>query len=79
MAVVGEGAFVAGLGGLILSVTLLMVMETLLVVMGRQAMISFLRRSTGVVKATGSWMMIFAGLGLLVYLTQTEAVSGISG
>ena len=42
-------------------------------------MIGFLRRSTGVVKATGSWMMIFAGLGLLVYLTQTEAVSGIIG
>jgi cytochrome c-type biogenesis protein len=79
LAVVGEGAFVAGLGGLILSVTLLMVMVTVLVGMGRQAMISFLRRSTGVVKATGSWMMIFAGLGLLVYLTQTEAVSGIIG
>jgi cytochrome c-type biogenesis protein len=79
LAVVGEGAFVAGLGGLILSVTLLMVMVTVLVGMGRQAMISFLRRSTGVVKATGSWMMIFAGLGLLVYLTQTEVVSGIIG
>ena len=79
LAVVGEGAFVAGLGGLILSVTMLMVMVTVLVGMGRQAMISFLRRSTGVVKATGSWMMIFAGLGLLVYLTQTEAVSGIIG
>ena len=42
--------------------------------MGRQAMIAFLRRSTGIVKATGAWMMMFAGVGLLMYLTQPELI-----
>ena len=65
------------MAGLILSVTLLMVSVTALVGMGRQAMLDFLRRSTGIVKATGAWMMIFAGLGLLVYLTQPEKVSAL--
>ena len=77
LAVVGNGAFAFGMAGLILSVTLLMVSVTALVGMGRQAMLDFLRRSTGIVKATGAWMMIFAGLGLLVYLTQPEKVSAL--
>ena len=77
LAVVGDGAFVFGMAGLILSVTLLMVAVTALVGMGRQSMLDFLRRSTGIVKATGAWMMMFAGLGLLVYLTQPEAVAGL--
>ena len=77
LTVVGEGAFIAGLGGLILSVTILMVMVTGLVGMGRQAMIGFLRKSTGIVKATGAWMMMFAGIGLLVYLTQPEIVASL--
>jgi len=77
LTVVGEGAFVAGLGGLILSVTMLMILVTGLVGMGRQAMIGFLRRSTGIVKATGAWMMMFAGLGLLIYLTQPERVAAL--
>jgi hypothetical protein len=29
------------------------------------------------VKATGAWMMMFAGVGLLVYLTQPEFVAGL--
>ena len=77
LTVVGEGAFIAGLGGLILSVTMLMVMVTGLVGMGRQAMIGFLRKSTGIVKATGAWMMMFAGIGLLVYLTQPEIIASL--
>tara|TARA_B100000519_G_C14220398_1_gene427253 strand:+ start:145 stop:1590 length:1446 start_codon:yes stop_codon:yes gene_type:complete len=77
LAVVGNGAFAFGMAGLILSVTLLMVSVTALVGMGRQAMLDFLRRSTGIVKATGAWMMMFAGLGLLVYLTQPEKVSSL--
>ena len=77
LTVVGEGAFIAGLGGLILSVTMLMVMVTGLVGMGRQAMIGFLRKSTGIVKATGAWMMMFAGIGLLVYLTLPELVANL--
>ncbi|MEE3231466.1 MAG: cytochrome c biogenesis protein CcdA [Candidatus Thermoplasmatota archaeon] len=77
LAVVGEGAFAFGMAGLILSVTLLMVTVTALVGMGRQAMLDFLRRSTGIVKATGAWMMMFAGIGLLIYLTQPETVAGL--
>ncbi len=56
---------------------MLMVMVTGLVGMGRQAMIGFLRKSTGIVKATGAWMMMFAGIGLLVYLTQPELVANL--
>ena len=79
LTVVGKGAFISGLGGLMLSVTLLMIIVTGLVGMGRQAMIGFLRRSTGIVKATGSWMMMFAGIGLLIYLTQPEVVVNLVG
>ena len=79
LTVVGKGAFISGLSGLMLSVTLLMIIVTGLVGMGRQAMIGFLRRSTGIVKATGSWMMMFAGIGLLIYLTQPEVVVNLVG
>ena len=74
LAVVGNGAFAFGMTGLILSVTVLMITVTMLVGLGRQSMLDFLRRSTGIVKATGAWMMIFAGIGLLIYLTQPEIV-----
>jgi cytochrome c-type biogenesis protein len=77
LAVVGEGAFVSGMMGLILSVTMLMIAVTVLVGLGRESMLDFLRRSTGVVKATGAWMMMFAGIGLLIYLTQPETVAGM--
>ena len=77
LAVVGEGAFVSGMTGLILSVTMLMIAVTVLVGLGRQSMLDFLRRSTGIVKATGAWMMMFAGIGLLVYLTQPETVADL--
>jgi hypothetical protein len=79
LTVVGNGAFLSGMLGLVLSATILMIAVTALVGMGRQAMLDFLRRSTGVVKATGAWMMMFAGTGLLVYLTQPILVSGILG
>ena len=79
LTVVGQGAFISGLGGLILSVTTLMILVTVMVGMGRQAMVGFLRRSTGIVKATGAWMMMFAGFGLLAYLTQTEAITAFIG
>ena len=54
-----------------------MVAVSALVGMGRQSMLDFLRQSTGIVKATGAWMMMFAGLGLLVYLTQPEQVTAL--
>ena len=79
LTVVGQGAFISGLGGLILSVTTLMILVTVMVGMGRQAMVGFLRRSTGIVKATGAWMMMFAGFGLLAYLTQTETITALIG
>ena len=31
----------------------------------------------GAFKATGAWMMMFAGIGLLVYLTQPEIVASL--
>ena len=77
LAVVGEGAFVSGMMGLILSVTMLMIAVTVLVGLGRESMLDFLRRSTGGVKATGAWMMMFAGIGLLIYLTQPETIAGM--
>ncbi len=77
LAVVGEGAFVSGMMGLVLSVTMLMIAVTVLVGLGRESMLDFLRRSTGVVKATGAWMMMFAGIGLLIYLTQPETIAGM--
>jgi len=77
LAVVGNGAFAFGMAGLILSVTMLMISVTVLVGLGRQSMLDFLRRSTGIVKATGAWMMMFAGIGLLVYLTQPKIVAGL--
>ena len=43
----------------------------------RQVMINFLRRMTGMIKMVGSWMMIMAGIGLTIYLTQPELVSGL--
>ncbi len=79
LAVVGEGALVMGMGGLMLSVSLLMIGVTALVGMGRGALIDSLRRNSLIVKATGSWMMMFAGIGLFAYLTQPDLVSGILG
>jgi cytochrome c biogenesis protein CcdA/thiol-disulfide isomerase/thioredoxin len=77
LAVVGRTEFFFGLMGLMISVSFLMIAVTALVSMGRQAMIGHLRSSTGLIKAVGSWMMMFAGVGLLLYLTQPEIVSSI--
>ena len=38
---------------------LLMISVTVVVGMGRQVMIDFLRRSTAMIKMVGSWMMMF--------------------
>jgi len=40
-------------------------------------MIGYLRSSTGLIKAIGSWMMMFAGIGSFIYLTESEMVSTI--
>ena len=77
LAVVGRTEFIFGLIGLMISVSFLMIAVTALVSFGRQAMIGYLRSSTGLIKAIGSWMMMFAGIGLFIYLTEPEMVSTI--
>ena len=79
LAVVGEGALVMGMGGLMISVSLLMIGVTTMVGMGGVALVDSLRRNSSIVKATGSWMMMFAGIGLYSYLTQPDLVAGILG
>ena len=71
----GTSATISGLSGLMFGLLILMILVTVLVGLGRQVMINFLRRMTGMIKMVGSWMMIMAGVGLTIYLTQPEAVS----
>ena len=59
-----------GLGALMLGLLVLMIMVTVIVSMGRQSMVGFLRRATGTIKLVGSWMMIFAGIGLSIFLAR---------
>jgi hypothetical protein len=68
-----------GIGGLMLGLLILMIAVTVMVGLGRQVMINFLRRSTGMIKMVGSWMMIMAGISLTLYLTNREAVSAVFG
>ena len=67
--VAGDGATIAGLTGLMLSVVFLMTAVTMMVGLGRTMFIDFLRRATGMIKMVGAWMMTFAGLGLIYYLS----------
>ena len=62
-----------------LGLLILMIAVTVMVGLGRQVMINFLRRSTGMIKMVGSWMMIMAGITLTLYLTSREAVSAVFG
>jgi cytochrome c biogenesis protein CcdA len=71
----GTTATISGLSGLMLGLLILMILVTVLVGLGRQVMINFLRRMTGMIKMVGSWMMIMAGVGLTIYLTQPQLVS----
>jgi len=59
-----------GLSGLMLGLLLLMITVTVAVSLGRQVMIDFLRKSTGMIKMVGSWMMMFAGIGLLMLMSN---------
>ena len=56
-----------------------MIAVTLMVGLGRQVMINFLRRATGMIKLVGSWMMIMAGISLTIYLTNPDIVSLVFG
>lgn len=73
----GTSAVISGLSGLMIGLLILMILVTVLVGLGRQVMINFLRRMTGMIKLVGSWMMIMAGVGLTIYLTQPDVVSAV--
>jgi cytochrome c-type biogenesis protein len=75
----GSTATALGIGGLMVGLLVLMIIVTLLVGLGRQVMINFLRRSTGMIKLVGSWMMIMAGVSLTIYLTNPDVVSYVFG
>jgi len=49
-------------------------MMTVIVIVGvgSKKVEAFLRKATDMIKMVGSWMMMFAGIGLLIYLTQTR-------
>jgi len=75
----GTSAIGFGIAGLMVGLLVLMVLVTVLVGMGRQVMINFLRQATGHIKMIGSWMMIMAGVGLTVYLTNPNALNALFG
>ena len=79
LAVIGGSATWTGLAGLMLSVSLLMIAVTTVVGLGQQQFMTVLRRSTGLIKAVGAWMMMMAGVALTIYLTQPELVSSLVG
>jgi cytochrome c-type biogenesis protein len=75
LAVIGGASMWTGLTGLMLSVSLLMITVTTVVGLGQQRFITILRRSTGLIKAIGAWMMMMAGIALTFYLTQPELIA----
>jgi len=44
---------------------------------GSKKIETILRRATEMIKMVGSWMMMFAGIGLLIYLTQPQLISSV--
>ena len=79
LATLGRTAVVTGLAGLMLGLLVLMVAVVVMVGFGRQMMINVLKRATGMIKLVGSWMMIMAGVGLTLFLTNQAAVSAVFG
>jgi cytochrome c-type biogenesis protein len=77
LAIVGGTATWTGLAGIMLSISVLMIAVTTIVGMGQQRFINILRRSTNLIKVTGSWMMMFAGIGLIIYLTQPKFIASL--
>ena len=71
----GGNAVMIGLGSLMFGLMILMVLVTVFVGLGRNMMVDFLRRSTGTIKMIGSWMMMFAGFGLILFLTNPKLFS----
>ena len=79
LSTLGGSATALGIGGLMMGLLVLMIAVTLMVGLGRQVMINFLRRATGMIKLVGSWMMIMAGISLTLYLTNPEVVGAVFG
>ena len=75
LSIQGGNSVAMGLAGLMLGLLLLMVTVTVAVSFGRQVMIDFLRKATGMIKMVGSWMMMFAGIGLLLLMSNPELLS----
>ena len=61
-----RGAFAVGMAWLVLAVRRLMGSVTVLVGMGREAMVDFLRGAAGIVNATGAWVMVCSGIPMAV-------------
>ena len=79
LSTLGGSATAIGIGGLMLGLLVLMICVTTMVGLGRQVMINFLRRATGMIKLVGSWMMIMAGISLTIYLNNPEFVGTVFG
>ena len=75
LATIGGNAVLFGLGSLMVGLLILMVVVVSMVGYGRQQAIGFLRRSTGMIKLIGAWMMMMAGAGLLLYLTNSDLIA----
>lgn len=79
LSTLGTSAIGFGIAGLMVGLLILMIVVTMLVGMGRQVMINFLRKATGMIKMVGSWMMIMAGVGLTLYLNNPSIMNSIMG
>lgn len=66
-----------GLAGIMLSVLLLMTIVTGMVGTGRDMFRQILMKASGMIKLVGSWMMMFAGIMLTIYLTNAELTNAI--
>ncbi len=77
LTVIGGSAIYTGLAGIMLSVLLLMTVVTVLVGTGREVFRQVLMKASGMIKLVGSWMMMFAGIMLTIYLTNSELTNAI--
>ena len=74
---IGDYALFSGLFGLIISVSILMISVIVIVGSGGQTVAQRMTEFSAIIKSIGAWMMIFAGIGLFVYLTQRDLMGDI--
>ena len=77
LAAIGGSSMYTGLAGIMLSVLLLMTIVTGMVGTGRDMFRQILKKASGMIKLVGSWMMMFAGIMLTIYLTNAELTNAI--